>query len=156
MRELTFDEEEIIEHRRKGFNTFLEERMPVLTDFMQRLELPDPALVLVEADRYLPALDQWLKDQIVDPSDRIWILTRLGYFVGEYFVQRFGGYWFLNEVVDSRYFGCYVVGRFAGVSNVNAMVDPFTVANACVAEPPGRSLSTLLTVVEKELAQSSS
>ena len=153
MRELTLDEKDNIDRRKRGFDSFLADRMSVLTDFMQRLELPNPALVLVEADRYLPALDQWLKDQVIEPSDRIWILTRLGYFVGEYLVQKFGGCWFLNEVVDSMYFGNYVVGRFAGISNINAMVDPFSVANTCVAEPPGRSLSMLLKIVEEEITQ---
>lgn len=153
MRELTLDENENLDRRRKGFDSFLEERMPVLTDFMQRLELPNAALVLVDADKYLPALDQWLKDQVIEPADKTWLLTRLGYFVGEYLVQRLGGCWFLNEAADSRYFAHYVVGRFVRASNANAMVDPFAVADACIAEPPGRSLLRLLTSVEKEIVQ---
>jgi hypothetical protein len=33
------------------------------------------------------------------------------------------------------------------------MVDPFAVADACIAKPPGRSLSRLLASVEKEIVQ---
>lgn len=153
MRDLTSEEMEILDRRRKGFDSFLEERMPVLTDFMQKLELPNPALVLIEAGKYLPALDEWLKDQVVEPSDKTWICTRLGYFVGEYLVQRFGGCWFLNELPDSRYFGHYVVGHFSQTSNPRAMVSPFVAADVCIAEPPGRSLLRLLTTVEQELVE---
>jgi hypothetical protein len=68
--ESALKDEEIIEHRQKQFDSFLQERMPVLADFMGLLELPDPAMVLVEADRYLPPLDAWLKDQVISPSDK--------------------------------------------------------------------------------------
>jgi hypothetical protein len=153
MRELTPHERATIARRKERFDLFLEERMPLLTDFMQRLELPKPAFVLVEADKYLLALDQWLKDQIINPPDNVWLLTRLGYFVGEYLVQQFSGCWFLNEIADSRYFARYVVGQFARALNPNAMVDPFAVSEACIAEPPGRSLSRLLLSVEEEIGQ---
>lgn len=153
MRGLTLEEKEILDRRRSGFEAFLDERMPVLLDFMQRLELPDPAMVLAEADHFLPALDAWLKNQVIEPADRNWILTRVGYFVGEFLVQRLRGHWFLNDVPDSRYFGHYVVGRFARPVHPNAMVDPFAVAFAYVSEPPGRSLSRLLTDVEKEIVK---
>jgi hypothetical protein len=153
MRELTKAEVDLIDRRRARFDLFLEERMPMLTEFMQLLELPNPAFVLVEADKYLPALDQWLKGQVIDSSDDVWILTRLGYFVGEYLVQRLRGCWFLNEVIDSKYFAHYVAGQFGEASNHNAMVDPFVVAEAYIAEPPGRSLTDLLLEVELEIAR---
>lgn len=153
MREQTSEERELLDRRRIGFDVFLNERMPVLTDFMRLVELPDPALVLVQADQYLPAINQWLKTQAIEPADRTWILTRIGYFIGEYLVQRLGGCWFLNEVSDSRYFGRYVVGQFVRASNPNAMVDPFTVADICVTEPPGRSLLSLLESVERDIAE---
>jgi hypothetical protein len=126
--------------------------MPVLADFIERLALPNPALVLVEAEKYLPAIDLWLKAQIIAPSDRTWILTRLGYFIGEYLVQQLGGCWYLSAIPDSKYFGRYVVGRFARASNPNAMVDPFAVAEVCIADPSGTSLTLIVTSVTKEIA----
>ena len=153
IRELTLQESTLLEKRRAGFQAFLEERMPVLTDFVQRLALHDPALVLVDAERYLPSLDQWLKDQLVDSTDRVWLLTRLGYFIGEYLVQRHGGCWLLNEIPDSTTFGRYVVGRFVKVSNRSAMFDPFAIADDCISCPPGRSLISLLSSVEIAIAQ---
>lgn len=123
----------------------------LLAEFLGLLALPDPAKVFIEAEPYLPPLDQWLKVQIVNAEDRVWLLTRVGYFVGEYLEQRRGGEWLVNEIPDSRYFARYVMGRFD--NNPNAMVDPFEVADICISEPPGRSLLRLLDRVEKEIAE---
>jgi hypothetical protein len=156
MRSLSEDERLIIGRRRAAFDGFLAERMPALADFMSRLELPEPPLVLVEAERYLPQLDRWLRDQQVpdapdDPS-RLWLLTRLGYYVGEYLVQRHVGHWFLNETPDTRFFGKYVVGSFYRAHNPNAMVDAFGVAQAYLQSAQGRPLKEFLDQVECEIA----
>lgn len=151
MRQLTTSENETIANRRASFGAFLEGRMSILSEFMELLELPEPTMVLVEAENYLPALDKWLTSQAIDKSDREWLLLRLGYFVGEYLVQRLGGAWFLNETPDTRYFSRYVVGRFSRVENGNAIADPLSVAADCIDSPPGRSIARLLESVEKEI-----
>jgi hypothetical protein len=151
MRTLTIEEERELAGRREKFKAFLAERLPVLTEFMQFLQLRDASLVLVTAEKFLSPLEHWMKAQVVQTEDRVWILTRLGYFIGEYLVQRHGGCWFLNELPHSRYFGRYVVGRFCNAQNENAMVDPFVVADAYLAERPGVTLSGLLAEVEDEI-----
>jgi len=156
MRTLTLEERQELSRRREGFEAFLAERMPVLADFMQSLELPDPALVLVDATAFLAPLENWMKAQVVQTEDRVWILTRLGYFIGEYLIQRRGGCWFLNELPDSKYFGRYVVGRFAHARNSSAMVDPFVVANAYLADRPNVTLSGVLDEVEEEIERAGS
>jgi hypothetical protein len=118
---------------------------------MERLDLPNPPMVLVEAERYLPSVDAFMNGQSVLPGDRVWILSRLGYFIGELLVQRFSGCWFLDEIPDSRYFLRYVVGRCARVPNPNAMVDPFHVASVYLAEAPRRSLASVVNEVVNEL-----
>lgn len=152
-RRLTSSERKLLADREAEFDEFLEDRMPVLAEFMEALGLPDPPMVLVEAERYLPPLDLWLKDQDIKADDETWLLTRIGYFIGEYLVQRLGGCWFLNDVPDSKYFARYVVGEFAETPNRNAMVDPFDIASVFIAEPRGRSLSQLVNSVETEIAQ---
>jgi hypothetical protein len=152
MRTLSDEERAAVDRRKQEFDHFLNERMPVLTDFMKRLGLPNAPLVLVEAKKFVPALDQWMRSQAVASEDRTWILTRLGYFIGEYLVQRHRGCWFVNEIPDSRFFARYVVGNFANVAKPNAMVDPFAVADAYLSVPPGRSLTSMLNTVEQELA----
>jgi hypothetical protein len=62
-----------------------------------------------------------------------------------------GGAWFLNESPESRYFLDYVVGRFPGLQNANALVNPFEVAHAFVSSSPPRDLAGLVDQVEGEL-----
>lgn len=153
MRDLIQSERAELERRKGSFDRFFEELMPVLTEFMRLLQLPDAPMVLVEARRFLPSVDLWMKDQVIEAADKTWLHTRLGYFIGELLVQRFGGCWFVNEIPDSRYFARYVVGRFSHPLNPNAMVDPFDVANSYLSQPPSRNLSTILAQVEAELSQ---
>jgi hypothetical protein len=151
MRELTDQEKAERDRRRSGFNGFVSERMPVLADFAQALDLSNPPMIVADPGLYLLSIDEFMRDQVVERDDRVWMLTRLGYFIGEVLVQRLGGCWFLNEIPDSRYFLRYVVGKFSGVGNPNAMIEPFQVAEALLAEPPGRSLSDIIGEVEAEL-----
>lgn len=154
MREPTEQEMADLGRRRAQFDSFLEERMPVLTDFVERLDLPNAPMVLVEADTFLPAISQYMESQQVGGEDRTWILTRIGYFIGEWLVQRHGGCWYLNETPDTRYFLRYVVGRFTGISNHNAMIDPFSIAEMFADSPCPRSLVNVLAGVDSELTSS--
>lgn len=154
MRELTPDEQALRDRRRAGFEAFFQESMPVLVEFMNNLELPEPHMVLRDPDRFLAPVDAWMRNQEVAAEDRVWILTRLGYFIGQLLNARHGGHWFLNEVPDSRYFLRYVVGRFTRIPNPNAMVDPFHVADVYLSQPAGRSLSAFVNEVEQELQRS--
>jgi hypothetical protein len=149
VRQLTAEESAHLDRRRSEFDRFLAERLPLLTDFMRVLELPEAPLVLVEAERFLTPLDTWVSNQDISPGDEGWLVTRLGYFAGEYLVQRLSGCWFLDEIPDSRYFARYVVGRFALAVSPHAMVDPFAIAGDCITK--ARSLNTALTDVENEL-----
>ena len=153
MRDLTEEERGLLERRRAGLDTFIQESFPVLVDFMERLELPQPHMVLREAEKYLPPVDSWMRSQVVTPKDRIWILTRIGYFIGELLNQRLGGCWFLDEDPQSPYFSQYVVGQFTRVPNTYARISPFALAAHYVDQPPGRSLSDLMTRAEDELHQ---
>lgn len=152
MRELTKIEQSECGRRKTQFDAFLGERMPVLVDFIERLGLPNAPLVLVEANTFLPAISRYMENQQIDSEDRAWILTRIGYFVGEWFVQKHGGCWYLNKTPDTRYFLRYVVGKFAYIANKNAMIDPFSIAETFVDSLCPRSLANLLADVESELA----
>lgn len=150
MRELTSDEVATLERRRARLEPFLAARMPTLADFAEALGLESPPLIVAEPTRYLPAVDAFMRDQVVELADREWILTRLGFFIGEVLVQRLGGCWLLNEQPDTRFFLRYVVGSFPRARHPSAMVDPFHVADTYLATGPGRSLTQLLAEVEAE------
>jgi hypothetical protein len=130
---------------------FLEQKGPVLIDFAKRLDLSEPELVVTNPAQCLDAISVFMRDQLVNEDDRVWILTRLGYLIGELLVRRFEGDWFLNDIPDSKYFLHYVVGRFQRIKNPDAMVAPFEVANHFLSQESGRDLALLVSEVERGL-----
>jgi hypothetical protein len=153
MDRLSEDKRTLLAKRRDGFEQFIAERMPVLSEFMASLELPEPEFVLVDAESFLAPLDQWLAKQTIDKVDRDWLLTRVGYYVGEYLVQQLAGCWLLCEAPDSPLFGHYVVGQFGKVDNPRALADPFEAATVLVDQPRGRSLTAVIEQVVREIQQ---
>jgi hypothetical protein len=153
---MTPEELHLLEKRKAGFEEFYKELFPVLVDFVGKLGIKPSHEVLKHAPQFVPYLELALQNMAVtDEADRIWLLARMGYFVGEYFSQKYRGCWFVNEVAGSRYFGRYVVGRFARLGNQALMLDPFQVAQTYVDTPMPRSLGNLLVEVEGELSQAS-
>jgi hypothetical protein len=124
------------------FEDFLAERMPVLVEFAKTLGSSQAHRILHEPHLFLRGISDWLEHQEVWPEDRVWVITRLGYFVGEYLVMKYGGLWLVEDRESSRYFGRYVVGRFARIANHNAVADPFEVATTAVS-PEAPSLQIL-------------
>ena len=153
MRNLSETEQALLERRRAGFDAFFQESRPVLVDFMKRLGFEEPHAVLLDARKFLGPLDAWMRAQVVGTDQRTWILTRLGYFIGELLNQELAGYWFLDEDPESPYFLHYVVGRFTNLPNPKARTDPFAIADRYLGKTQNRSLSSLIDNTEKELRQ---
>lgn len=110
--------------------------------------------VLNNAVYFAPYLGRTLQEMPVQsPQDRAWLLMNLARYIGEYFVQKYGGCWFVNDIAGSRYFARYVAGRFARLGNMNAMIDPFEAAQAFVDTPVPRDLEALLQEVNAGLLQ---
>ncbi|WP_175773480.1 hypothetical protein [Paraburkholderia phenazinium] len=142
-----------LESRKAGFEQFYKELMPVLVDFVGKMGISPAHEVLRHAGQFVPLLSNALQSVPVENAeDRLWLLVRMSYFIGEYFAQKYGGCWYVNECPDSRYFGRYVVGRFAGLDTDLPMLDPSQVAQAYVDEPVPRDLEKLLAAVDAELA----
>jgi hypothetical protein len=126
--------------------------IPALVEFVGNLGIRPAHEVLRQATQYAPRLDQALLNMTVaDPRDRIWLLTRMGYFIGKYFLQKYSGSWFVDEIPGSRYFGRYVVGRYARIKAIGTMLDPFQIAQTYVDTPAPRHLESLLNAVDAEL-----
>jgi hypothetical protein len=150
MRELTPPERQTLEKRRLEFDKFVQEAAPVLSDFAKRLGLENPQSIAVNPEAFLEPIDDFMKDQVIMDDDRIWIVARLAYFIGQILIQRFGGEWLLNERPDSRFFLQYVVGRFPSTSNPNVTIDPLRIASEFLAAPSGRSLERTITEAIEE------
>lgn len=145
---------QILTQRKAGFEDFYKELIPALVDFVQRLGINPAQEVLNHAANYLPFLASALRTiNVTSEADRTWLLPRVAYFIGEYFVQRYGGCWYVNDIEGSRYFARYVVGRFSKLPSESTMVDPFEAAREYVDTAPPRDLEKLTMLIDTELAK---
>jgi hypothetical protein len=152
MRQLTANETELLEKRRRGFHAFVQEIGPVLADFAVRLGLQNPETISTNPGAFLEDIDAFMKAQTVADEDRIWITARLAYFIGQILIHRLGGEWMVNENPISKYFLHYVIGHVPGVRNPNATIDPLVVVSTFLAQPPGRSLVDIVSEVQHEVS----
>jgi hypothetical protein len=146
---------ELLARRKDGFDAFLAERMPALADFAARLELEAPEGIIGQPGAYVAGVAAFMDTQTVEDEDFVWIVTRLGYLVGEVLVHRFLGCWLINEDPASRTFARYVVGRFTHAAP-HLVVDPMEVAAAYVSTAPPRSLFAIVQEVVDGLNAASS
>jgi hypothetical protein len=73
--------------------------------------------------------------------------------IGEYFVQKYDGCWFVNDIATSQNFARYVVGEFVHLNHSGISIDPFELAAEFVNTPTPRNLTSLLNEVDDELSQ---
>src|SRR5690242_4813692 len=96
---------DLIQKRKAGFERFYEELMPALVDFVERVGIKPGYEVLHQAPLYVEHLTKALSGLAVSSDeDRTWLLTRVGYFIGEYLVQKYSGCWYVSDIEGSRYF----------------------------------------------------
>jgi hypothetical protein len=144
----------LLEKRKAGFGQFYQQLIPALVEFMDKLGIQPAHEVLKQAVQFGPPVERAVRDLVVkDGQDRTWLLARMGYFIGEYFAQKYGGAWYVNEIEESRYFARYVVGKFNGLHDPKPMIDPFQIAQTYVDTPPPRTLEKLLAEVDAELTR---
>ncbi|MFZ4878778.1 hypothetical protein ACL9RI_27145 [Janthinobacterium sp. Mn2066] len=149
---MTSEEMLLLERRKKNFAQFYEELSAALVDFIGRLGIQPSHAVLTHAPQFAHHVSQATQDfQVESEGDRTWLAARMSYYIGEYFVQKYSGCWYVNDIPDSRYFARFVVGKFNIADRGELMVDPFQVADAYIAEPPPRALGKLLAEVEQGL-----
>lgn len=150
------EEHSLLERRKAGFDEFYRALIPSVVEFVEKMGISPAHEVLKHADRFAPHLDHALQNVVVaNDQDRSWLLMRMGYFIGEYFAQRYGGCWYVNEIHGSRYFARYVVGQFSRLDNAALMLDPFQIAQDYVESPVPRQLKKLLDEVDAELTKRS-
>ena len=140
------------EKQKAGFDTFREERMPVLHDFSKKLGFKNPHEILTNPGAFLKPISDWLSKQEISEENKNWIIVRIGYFIGELFVQRHDGCWSVCDAPSSRYCGHYVVAEFSSFRNPNALFAPMEAAYELANEPKGRSLSAIVNEIEDGLS----
>ena len=149
---MTPDQVELLRKRKDDFDSFYKSLLPALVEFVGLVGISPAHEVLKKAEQFVPLVERATQGMAVESQeDRAWLITRMAYFIGEVFVQRFGGCWFVDELPDTKYFARYVVGKFGAGINSNAMIDPFEISTAYVDGVPPRNLGGLLGEVEAAL-----
>ena len=130
----------LLEQRAAGFSAFKSERLPVLHKFCESLGFDQPHEVLIEPKKFLFQLDSGFQRADINEEDRVWFVTRIGYYIGEYLISLFGGYWLLDEDPSSPSYTRYVVGDFSKTGVKTKIVDPFKIAHRYATTPAPRFL----------------
>jgi hypothetical protein len=142
---MTLENTQLLHRRQQDFSAFYAELLPCLVDFVGKMGIQPSHEVLNHAVQLEPFMSQATAGFFIEnEDDRTWFVARMGYYIGEYFVQKYAGCWYVNEIPNSRYFARFVVGKFNIPSERALMLDPFEVAAAYVSEPPPRALGNLL------------
>lgn len=142
-----------IELQKEKFGQFTKERLPVLHAFSQGLGFSNSHEILNNPKSFLSSIDEWLAQQEIEEENKVWLATRIGYFIGEYFIEKYDGCWSVCEASDSRYYGYFVVGEFSGFNNTAALFDPMGAAFELTSTPKGRSLVGIIKEIEGALSQ---
>ncbi|PHN30061.1 hypothetical protein AO242_19555 [Pseudomonas sp. ICMP 561] len=124
--------ESLLARRVAGFDSFKAERMPVLHEFCKTLGFDQPHEVLNRPERFLSLLDRGFMNTVVSEENRVWLITRIGYYIGEYLVCLYDGLWLVDKDPSSPSFAKYVVGDFSFEGVSTQVVDPFEMARRYV------------------------
>lgn len=149
---MTPEESALLTQRQSSFREFEANRLPALIGFIETIGIQPGKHVSANAGAYLPHLTKVLRDMRCESErERTVLSARVSEYVGEYFAQRFGGSWYVNDVPGSATFARYVVGRFKTAPGSPVCIDPFEVGMAFARLPQPRDLASLLATVEREL-----
>lgn len=130
----------LLARRLAEFAVFKAERLPVLHQFVEAIGGENAYEVLIAPAKFLPLLEQSFNHLVVEEHNRVWLITRIGYFVGEYLLTAYDGCWQVDEDPRSRAFARYVVGDFSYPPRPGLSVDPFDIAQRYVDAALPRSL----------------
>lgn len=139
---------EEVQSRQYRLADFAQEGEQLLLEFAQASQLTSPTSVLQEAEacaELLQIVDAQLADAYLEEDDRTWLIPRLGYTIGQYFILDYNSDWGVNTQTDSPQYGHYVV-LVPSPSDTNKVypVDPFEAAYEYVYQEPDRDLLSLL------------
>lgn len=111
------------------FDSFYNDVIGALVEFIGDMGISPAHEVLNNAPKFVSSLSDALSRAVVEgEEDRVWLISRVGYFVGEYFSQKFRGGWRVCPDVDSAMYARYVVCDFELDEWRGRMIDPFEVS----------------------------
>ena len=132
---------ELLAQRLAGFAVFKAERLPVLHQFVEAIGGENAYEVLNTPAKFMPLLERSFNSLVVEDHNRVWLITRIGYFIGEYLLAAYDGCWQVDQDPRSTAYARYVVGDFSCAPLPGLSVDPFAIAQRYVDGPLPRSLA---------------
>ena len=109
-RELTSEEQSTLDRRLAALAEMDAERPQILMGFAETIELESPDVMFDSPDAAMGAVAEFLRDLEVTRENQVWLITRVGYFIGHLFATEFHGRWSVDPLPSSRYFLRIVVG----------------------------------------------
>lgn len=148
-------DKKIVEKRKKEIENFITESFYINVDFAKRLGLQNPALILQDFETLknfiFTTVNDFIKSQEINNEERNWIIVRISYVLGEYFHQKYQGYWDVNENIDSVQYGHYVVYVHSPTTKKTYPIDVFLAAKDFIDQKPDRNLIKLIEEIEAEI-----
>ncbi|MCO1336791.1 hypothetical protein MO867_20910 [Microbulbifer sp. OS29] len=108
--------------------------------------------MLLNPVNFLEPISSWVSEQENIDDDTTWIITRVGHFIGELFIEKNGGCWSVCEFPGSRYYGHYAIGDIPSFSNPHVLFAPIDAAFELANQYEGRSLSAIASEIEVTLS----
>ena len=148
---MTPEQTALLTKRQASFRESEARRLPALIEFIGKIGIEPSHHVGTDPAAYLPHLSKVLATMPCDSDrERTILSARVAEYVGEYFAQRFGGTWFVNDTPESATFARYVVGRFLALPGSPVCIDPFDIGMKFARLPVPRDLAGLLAEVERD------
>ncbi len=144
----------LIEKRKQNLDSFVNQGYDIIVDFAGMLQLEKPFEVLKDPaaiERMINVIHDLIKDELIEDEDRIWLMTGVGYTMGESLIQRYQGYWNVNENESSDQYGRFVVFATAPAGDKHYPIDILEAAKELIDTPAPRDLKKLLTEIEAVL-----
>jgi len=145
-------DQSIVLQQKEKLEQISQESEIVILDFAERLGHPNPAVILVdnlEMSYFFGTVHAFMKDEPVDEETHLWIKVRIGYLLGAYLIQKYKGYWGINENPESLQFGRIVLFALSPKDHHRTYpVDVFETANFFVNQAPPRDLVQLIDQIE--------
>lgn len=143
MRPLTNEERATMNRRNDDFPEVMADIPRMIKELADGVGLPGTGSPMERFDELLARVDEAIRDldiQSLDEEAYLWLLTRLGFFAGEFLARRHQGHWMLQTDPNADFFLRYIISGFEEPLGGNTSVDPMHLAENTLRLPRGRSL----------------